>query len=553
MVKDKVWNVSKSSKMEKENRIRDAIVSFMEIFRNGKLSSQGKVGHNVIAEIIDESRIVSESDNLFSLINLQTDELYRIVMNTYFSEVISINSNDIKYLAKSNNKPIFYNEARLLLFLRNRKFNLDNFTSRFKEYSNGEVLDYTLFEVIDFFEKFVQNPIHIDNLIMVHKYTSDIWKNGSKYLHFYTLHNQEHAIELMRSIIMFMKGVNYFQISKRDYYILFISCYLHDISMVLHPNLKDSFIRDNDESNLIYSDFKRSIKSLLGQNNEGSASISELDYIQEEPIKKLLVDYFVKLDQYYEGYVRGNHPKISAKFIRKSNDFDFVEDVVKDIVAEISQTHGYDVDEVYKIKSNAKESIVSEKYIKILLRIGDLMDMSSSRISNAILDNSQNSMSDTTRFHWLSHKAISDVDIQIQYETSDSKTVENNKSYIGPGSIVENVDFVIHLDVKHLIGTIKNNSCCVDMNNHDDDCVKPYFNIVIGSTGCCNDCNFMCKWMKVKNSYLYNELEAMQLYLNRSEANLFTTNIRVKYEFNEGAKRLKNSEYENIMSYILNK
>lgn len=555
IVKDNVWNISKSGKQEKEFRIRKAVETFFEAFKNGVKSVDNSDKHNAIINIIQECGLIESSNNRYKLIKMQTDELYRIIMNAYFSEVVSIDANDLKYLAKRNNKPIYYNEGRVLLFLRNRLFRLENFYSKFKDYLNSEVLDYTLFEVIDYFEKFVQDPVYVDNLIMVHKYTSDIWKNGSKYLHFYTLHNQEHAIELIRSIIMFMKSVNYFQISKRDYYILFISCYLHDISMVLHPNLMESFIKDSKESNIIYAEFKQSLKDLFEQDDKGKIKSVELDYIEEQPMKKLLVDFFVKLDQYYEGYVRDNHSKQSAGFIRKSNDFDFVEDVVKDIVAEISQAHGYGVDEIYKIKSNAKESIVSEKYIKILLRIGDLLDMSSNRISNAILDNSQNSMSTTTRFHWLSHKAISNVDIQVKYDSEDKKEKEDNYSYIGPGSIIESISFVIHLDVKHLIGTQSSQICKLkfSMSSYEDNGVKPHFDIIIGSTGMCNECNFMCKWMKIKNDYLYKELEALQLYLNQSKANLFTTNIGVKYEFNDGARRLRNSEYENILKYIANK
>ncbi len=553
VVKDNVWNISKSSKQEKELRIREAVEVFFNFFKNG-IRHDGIIEHGTIINVINESGLIEPLNSRYNLIELQTDELYRMLMNAYFSEVISIDANDLKYLAKRNNKPIYYNEARVLLFLRNRKFRLENFYSKFKDYRNSELLDYTLFEVIDYFEKFVQDPVYVDNLIMVHKYTSDIWKNGSKYLHFYTLHNQEHAIELIRSIIMFMKSVNYFQISRRDYYILFISCYLHDISMVLHPNLMESFIKDNKESNIIYSEFKRNLKSLIEKDGQGNIAAVDIDYIQEQPIKKLLVDFFGKLDQYYEGYVRNNHPKQSARFIRKSNDFDFVEDVVKDIVAEISQAHGYDVDEIYKIKSNAKESIVSEKYIKILLRIGDLLDMSSNRISNAILDNSQNSMSATTRFHWLSHKAISNVDIQVNYDAEDKKEKNNKDSWIGPGSIIENVSFVIHLDVKHLIGTQSSQNCKLNfLISGNDDELKPYFNIDIGSSSTCSECNFMCKWMKIKNDYLYKELDALQLYLNRSEANLFKTNIGVKYEFNKGARRLRNSEYENVLKYIENR
>ena len=181
--------------------------------------------------------------------------------------------------------------------------------------------------------------------------------------------------------------------------------------------------------------------------------------------------------------------------------------------------------------------------------------MSSNRISNAILDNSQNCMSATTRFHWLSHKTISNVDIQVNYVAKDEKEKEDNHSWIGPGSIIENVSFVIHLDVKHLIGTQSSQNCKLkfSMSDNDDGELKPYFAIDIGSISKCSECNFMCKWMKIKNEYLYKELDALQLYLNRSEANLFKTNIGVKYEFNEGARRLRNSEYENVLKYIENK
>jgi hypothetical protein len=290
IVKDNMWYLFRLSKNEKEIRIREAVETLYNIFKY-RITIDELHNNSSIIKIIHSSKLVEAMNNRYHLIILQTDELYRIVVNAYISEIISIDANDLKYLAKRNNKPIYYNEARVLLFLRNRNFNLDNFYSKFKEFRNNEVLDYTLFEVVDYFEKFIQNPVYVDNLILIHKYTSDIWKNGSKYLHFYTLHNQEHAIELIQSIVMFMKSVNYFQISISDYYILFISCYLHDISMVLHPNLMESFVKDNKESNIIYSEFKQSMKSLIELEGQKKNSSLVIDLIQEQSIKKLLVDF----------------------------------------------------------------------------------------------------------------------------------------------------------------------------------------------------------------------------------------------------------------------
>ena len=50
-------------------------------------------------------------------------------------------------------------------------------------------IDYTIFEVLEIYKRYVVEPKYIDNLILVHKYTCDVWKNGAKHLYFYTLHN----------------------------------------------------------------------------------------------------------------------------------------------------------------------------------------------------------------------------------------------------------------------------------------------------------------------------------------------------------------------------
>lgn len=48
------------------------------------------------------------------------------------------------------------------------------------------------------------------------------------YCIFNTLHNQEHAVDLVKNIIKIVKVFSYFKISNYDFYALFIACYLHD-------------------------------------------------------------------------------------------------------------------------------------------------------------------------------------------------------------------------------------------------------------------------------------------------------------------------------------
>ena len=67
---------------------------------------------------------------------------------------------------------------------------------------------------------------------------------------FYTLHNQEHAVDLIKNIIKIIKIFSYLKITKYDYYLLFIACYLHDISMVRIASENDFLLDKGDSEKL---------------------------------------------------------------------------------------------------------------------------------------------------------------------------------------------------------------------------------------------------------------------------------------------------------------
>ena len=148
-----------------------------------------------------------------------------------------------------------------------------------KSRDNLQKVDYALFEVLGAYKIYVINAQYIDNLIMIHKYTCDVWKNGAKHLYFYTLHNQEHAIDLVKNIIKIIKVISYFKISYYDYYILFITCYLHDIAMV-RIAADDEFLLDEYKSNEIATEYAHKWKDA-----------------DDNDIKKLILDIYKELDQ----------------------------------------------------------------------------------------------------------------------------------------------------------------------------------------------------------------------------------------------------------------
>ena len=55
-------------------------------------------------------------------------------------------------------------------------------------------------------------------------------------------------------MVKIIKAIDYLQISKNDFYIIFIACYLHDISMVKIPST-DEFLLNNDMADVISMEY----------------------------------------------------------------------------------------------------------------------------------------------------------------------------------------------------------------------------------------------------------------------------------------------------------
>ena len=521
-------------------------------------NKQTKVRKKAVAEIIEsinkgnKEEFFIKIDNGFSdngyfkWVNRGSDELFRQVLNVYMSKIYGIDITESVKINHIGRRPVLYNELRMLTFIRNKYFKLDDFiifANVLKIENDNCTMDYTLVDIIEYYVSFVKTPKYVDDLIQIHKYTSEIWKNGSKFLHFYTLHNHEHAIELIKGIIKFIKNLDCFQISKTDYYILFISCYLHDISMVLHPDLIKDFTNQNDQkANIIMTDFREDFSELLGH---------KLYLIDSKQIKKMLVEYYKKIDQFFEENIRDKHAINSAEFIRETKDLGFIEKTIRDIIGEISEAHCYDILDIYDVKSNAKESLVSKKYLKILLRIGDLLDVADNRVSNAVFRNNDTYMSKTTIFHWLSHQAISGYDIKTFYSNKFFDENQKNESYISKGAIEEKIIIIFYLNVKHYVGIKKRNCNFCHSKLSQQYNVELKINENKGEACSVAECNFICRWMVEKNKYLFEELFSLQKYLKRSSNNLFETIFEVQFECNTDAKFLEAQEYNLINNYIL--
>lgn len=404
---------------------------------------------------------------------------------------------------RKGNRPLLWYQLRLLHYLNLPNFNYTDFkafSSRIAEDSKGGVecypIDCSIFQVLPFFATYVKDQIKNDLLIQAHHYVYDIWKNGSKFLHFYTLHNAEHSITLIRKCIELTTACGYFKLTSTEFYILFLSCYLHDISMASYPDI-NSFDENSD--------------------NDPNSTI----YRQNEILK-----HYDLVDKFFENNIRNNHPKNSATIIRNGQLGFELDEFVRSAVAIISEAHGAEAKDIYT-PDNTHEIINSQK-LKIMLRIVDTLDMCEERVSPYYLSLTEKQIPDISKFHWISHLAIKSCNFETVYDFVGKIEDEVCDTFLNFKNITEHIRLVIKLNTK------QETSTSLPINPCDNTIVTPKsdgVNVEICEGKCnMNRCPFVCRWMNKKSEYLLPELYMLQKLLN-NRLEYYNTNFSVEYQY----------------------
>lgn len=489
--------------------------------------------------------LFSEEKGLYDkmkLVRANTQKILRMVMNTIYSYLFNVEISDHPVLAKNSKKALTYGELRILAFLRNPWFQTEEFRKReivLKDPLNKGVVDYSIMRVMEIFYSFVKDPVKIDNLILTHKYVYDVWQNGSKHLYFYTLHNQEHAITLIQNIVKLIHTIDFFKISAIDYYILFLACYLHDISMVKIPS-SDLFLIDTDKADELAKDLQDEYRQEnLPENGPDILCI-----------KKYMLDSYKKIDGYFEEIVRGRHEKDSAAEIRKRSDISYLDVLIREVVAEVSEAHGADERDIYGRKSVASQQLLSIKFDKILIRLADLLDMSNYRVSKPILHHNMQQMSETSAFHWISHLLTQGYKLYTEYE------INNKEGGLIPKTITEKLILEIPVAMSQMSAFACKKPC--EKVKIDRTRISQHQIILICGEKCEENnednekernCNFLCQWFNVKNDYLIRELAALKEYLRRNVNNYFECEIEIRITCTEKTN-IDAKQFEVLNNYI---
>lgn len=509
---------------------RTDMMAFIEDMSSSKMNK---------TSIINRVNIFLNTSNSYDeYVAFHSRKYIMMYINAIFSTFINVEISSDSAFERRDSRILNYYELRLLTFARSNLAEVEQFLDFARELILltddriiSDKIDHSVFEVLWYFVRFVRDPYQIDQLILTHKFVTAIWKNGSKHLYFYTQHNQEHSVELIKFSVDVIKTVDSLQLKNLDYFVLFLSCYLHDVSMVFIPDysifMKQSFIADK-----LLTQWRDDFERLVIEYRKG-----EIDHVIGT--KKLILEFYSKISIFFEENVRGNHASLSSDFIRKSNELSFIEPTVKSFVASISEAHCFNSTDVYGLKSKAKADVISEKYLMMILRLADLLDMNKDRVSLNILKINARNMPIESKFHWISHAIVDKCRLRSQYTFSKSSILDKNAnqiqgSYLIRENFLEKIVLDIYINTRNL-SAVKSLECRnrTAKLNLDNNAINIEVYGLKSGKKCDGKCSLVCKWLNVKNENLFHELSELSQYLSENSANHFTTSIEVNYIFDK--------------------
>lgn len=472
-------------------------------------------------------------------------EYQRRILNVYFSEIMDVLPSDALTFTKSNARRLRYAELRILAYLRNHLFDYAAFVGFVKQLDDKHVsnqmgIDIGLLEVLNIFIRKVKKPEWVDSLIVTHRLTKGLWYNGSKFLNSYTLHNEEHAVTLIMKSVELTNRIDFFVLKDIDFYILFLACYLHDISMVIHPDM--GRLSSDGGKNMAM------ISGLMGRMKEEVEKFEKVDIEDKKNSRyknagRFLVEVFDEVYGYFEAVVRDNHAKDSAKFIgdRSNTLLGHLEKTLISYVAKVSESHGYDVADVYGRKSRAKDDTISLKFLMILIRMADLLDVANDRVNYHLLRQNLKCLSRASRFHWISHLVTDTIVLDVDYKVDDETDMGNKP-------ITEVINLELHLNFKQLTVAEKPMKCegckLVSSDKEDRLLIK-----IIDGEKCGEECTVLCCWMMKKHEWLVKELIALNDYLYSVNNSLYKTVVNFIIIYRDDMK-LDADMFDSVQDYL---
>lgn len=461
----------------------------------------------------NEIHIIDNTSDFFDNYQLYKFGItYKKYFLEFFMKLFNCENNII---VSKKGKALKFWEYKILAYLHNKGFDKKEFLEMLinllknHDYFNHDVdINYERIRII--VDNKLKTSCDKDIIIQLHYFVQCIWKNGSRDLTFYTLHNQEHSVELIQNYLNINKHLlSKLSLTKNETYILFAACYLHDIGMLKGLTDKEKYDINNPKIIKYYCD------ALKYLNINGSLKI-------ENTLNKFF-EINNLTNNLIENIVRGEHAIRSN--IEIQNDCNLpLSDLEKKYISEVSCNHMKETVDVYGLQNKQlfRNTYIDIRKISIWLRLLDLTDITKYRVTQEVFDRYFDRMGIVSRFHWVKHLCVDDLKIRVEHE-------KNNTLDFNLGKINVTIQVIMNYIPPNEKTQKKCNENCYcykfiekteEYNNTE---TKKYFRNIkeIKKKYCDLQCAFFNEF-----KYFDDELEAINNY-----AKLYQEDIKFKIEY----------------------
>lgn len=268
------------------------------------------------------------------------------------------------------------------------------------------------------FEKtkdFQEGEIYSDQWKFAKSYLPKVLDTISHVFPHYSLHNSTHSESIINNIVRILGEESVKKLSVVDLWLLLAAAYYHDCGMIVTGNDKIDIFKEGSEFVKFVEEKQKDKFSSLNQYAVLFNIIDNKIYYKNEQLTQASYEgaRFLLAD-----YIRTKHAERSGMRIEKEGSLHFPGDPIPEriirILKEICSCHTKDVQEVMALQSVESSGCGIEdchpRFIAAMLRLGDLLDVDSNRVSEVLLSTLGSIPSDS-KFYNKTNRAITHIRI----------------------------------------------------------------------------------------------------------------------------------------------
>lgn len=287
-------------------------------------------------------------------------------------------------------------------------------------------------------ESFPESKKYIQQWEIAKSFIPQVLNTISHYFPHYSLHDATHSESILNNIIMIMGEEVIDQLSVVDLWLLLCSAYYHDLGMFVSSDDKLEF---------------------LGEGSEFANYIKEKIKDKQSPMHEYAILYEVKEGKIYcrnseltpqnidaqrfliADYIRSQHAKRSETYIQSTDSLHLpgnpIPDRIIKILAAICNGHTQSHETLMELPVVENSGCGTERchplFVACMLRIGDLLDVDTNRVSSVLLSTLSSIPADSKSYNQtnrdITHILIGRSVIEITAECEDYKVAKLLKSW----------------------------------------------------------------------------------------------------------------------------